>query len=518
MAAVARLWPDLSSDPAQLTLAIIVAATGLRLVLAVITGLGNDESYSVANARDLGLSYLDHPPLHLWLAHFFDLEHSSLVRLPFVLIFAGTSWLLYRLTERLFDARSGLWAVIALSLSPFFTVEAGSWVLPDGPLIFCVLAGLLCLLPVLIDDESREGSVWLSWLGGGVWLGLASLSKYHAVFFAAGIFAFLLLTPGKRQRLRHPAPYAGLAVALLIFAPVLVWNAGHAWASFAFQGERAVPSYGFAPLRAISNALLELLYLGPWIALPAYSVLRSFGSSARERLCYWLGLPQIVFFTLIPLFGTNTMPHWAMPGWLMLFPLIGATLAREGEVRAGRWAKISGAVFGVLLLVLATDARTGWTTQVIPGGYARGGDPTLVVFNWNQLADALAQRGLLKNRDRFIATFRWDVAGKIDYALEGRLPVLVLSPNPHSYARHYEVRHNPQDFVGRDGLIMAPTYLVARCAAFLKTRFSSIAYLAPVYLGRGRNREIELQILYGRGLRNDDPAHPIVDAAHHPCR
>lgn len=114
----------------------------LRVGLALTVGLGVDESYSLANARDLSLSYFDHPPLHLWIAHASGilLGYGRLARLPFIVMFAGTTWMMFRSTERLFGSAAGVWAALALNLAGFFTVAAGEWILPDGPLMFC-LAG-----------------------------------------------------------------------------------------------------------------------------------------------------------------------------------------------------------------------------------------------------------------------------------------------------------------------------------------------------------------------------------------
>ena len=50
-------------------LAILAAFAIARLLFAFAIGLGIDESYTVAISRRLSLSYFDHPPLHLWIAH-----------------------------------------------------------------------------------------------------------------------------------------------------------------------------------------------------------------------------------------------------------------------------------------------------------------------------------------------------------------------------------------------------------------------------------------------------------------
>ena len=79
-----------------------------------------------------------------------------LVRLPFIALFALSTWLMYRLGAAIADARAGLWAAVLLSLSPVFGVTTGTWVLPDGPLDCALLAAALCLLRAL-----ERGDAWL---------------------------------------------------------------------------------------------------------------------------------------------------------------------------------------------------------------------------------------------------------------------------------------------------------------------------------------------------------------------
>ncbi len=138
-----------------------LGGTLIRLWLAAVTGLGYDESYMAGNARDLALRYFDHPPLHVWLAwaaeRLFGSEVPLAVRLPFVLLFAGSTWLMFRLTARLFGERAGLWAAIAFNLAPVFSLSDGSWVLPDGPAIFFLLAGGIAASIALFDERTARG-------------------------------------------------------------------------------------------------------------------------------------------------------------------------------------------------------------------------------------------------------------------------------------------------------------------------------------------------------------------------
>ena len=169
-----------SASTGRLVVVIIIVGAAVRLALASATGLGFDEAYMVGNARQLLLGYIDHPPLHVWVAwlaqHAFGSDAPVVVRLPFILFFAGSTWLLYRLTERLFGRQAGLWAVVAFNLAPVFSLAHASWVLPDGPLIFFLLAAANVVARVLFDETQPERlNLW--WVAAGVFGGLALLSK-----------------------------------------------------------------------------------------------------------------------------------------------------------------------------------------------------------------------------------------------------------------------------------------------------------------------------------------------------
>src|ERR1700760_1173664 len=103
----------------------------------------------VAAGRTLSLGYFDHPPASWWMswgaAHLFGSEAPVVVRLPFILLFAGSQALVWRVGSMIADERAGLWAAAALNVSPVFGVTTGSWVLPDGPLDAALLGLVLCL-------------------------------------------------------------------------------------------------------------------------------------------------------------------------------------------------------------------------------------------------------------------------------------------------------------------------------------------------------------------------------------
>src|SRR3954451_10167956 len=82
---------------------LILVTTALRLAFAATTGLGVDESYMVAAGRAFSFGYFDHPPAAWWLSlaasHLTGSEAAVVVRLPFIMLFALTTWLMARLGE-----------------------------------------------------------------------------------------------------------------------------------------------------------------------------------------------------------------------------------------------------------------------------------------------------------------------------------------------------------------------------------------------------------------------------------
>src|SRR5712672_3598152 len=178
--------------PAGGVAALIFATLLARLLFASALGLGIDESYMVAAGRKPQLSYFDHPPIAWWMAwgaaHLTGSESPVVVRLPFIALFAVTTFLMYRLTSALFSPEAGLWAAVVLNMAPVFGISSAGWVLPDGPLLAALLGAAVRLVAALRSD-SRAGWGW--WLGTGMCAGLALCSKYSAVLTIIGAAAFL---------------------------------------------------------------------------------------------------------------------------------------------------------------------------------------------------------------------------------------------------------------------------------------------------------------------------------------
>jgi len=413
---------------------------------------------------------------------------------------------MFLLGRRLFGAWAGFWAVSALNLSGFFTVAAGAWVLPDGPLIFFLLATTTVLAYAAFDadPEAPPPNAWrrpaLSWVLIGICAGLAGLSKYQAALFCLGLGLFLITTARGRRQLLTPWPYLAGLLALAVLSPVLWWNATHHWASFAFQAGRGAPGKlrPLGPLAALGGQAALLL---PWIFLPmawaGVVALRLGPKAERGWFCVVLALPTIAVFTLTPLLGPLGLPHWSMPGWLLLFPLLGALLAQAAQTRAWPRTWVIGSLAFVLAVgVLASaDADTGWLGQRYPKLF-RHGDPTTESIEWRQLRPVIAADPWLRRPAAFVVALKWNEAGKIDQAVGDLAPVAMMSDDPREFA----YRHPLSGYIGHDALIIGRLDTLRARLPVLTPYFQSVTMRPPISIGRDGHGEILIGVAEARGL------------------
>lgn len=505
----------LLKNPGFAMLLVILGTALMRIVFGSVLGLGIDESYMVAAGREFRLGYFDHPPASWWL--FWAAEELTgsdaalIVRLPFIALFALSTWLIYRLTSILFSPRAGFWAAVALNLSAVFGVADGTFVLPDGPMIAALLGAALCLVRAL---PSRDKTAFFWWLGAGICAGLALFSKYSASLSLLGVGLYIVTQRQHRHWLAQPAPYAAALAAILVFSPVLVWNATHGWASFFYQGGRArlAEFHIFGPVRTLAG---EALFLLPWIWVPLIielvDAIRRGPSDWRRWLLFCLAIVPIAFFTLVSLWSSGRVQfHWATPGYLMLFPLLGESVAGQlsRKDRLTRiWLKASVVFVCVALCLVVANIRYNAFGDLI-GAVNHGRDPTLDVLEWTELRDDLTARGLLAGPGIPLAATNWRDAGKADYALEGKIEVFCLCAD----RRQYGFRVAPGTIVGRDVLLLGPSDDPSLVPRQYSNLFEWIEVLAPVTVERTDHPKWQLSLFLGHRLLAW-PAPPSARAA-----
>jgi hypothetical protein len=453
--------------PRQAVCTLIVVSALVRLGCALGLGLGNDEAYHYLYAAHPALSYYDHPPMMAWIETLgLALPGAGApawaIRIGFIALFAGSTWFVARLTTRYYGAKAGFIAALALNVTGYYGLAASTFALPDGPLLFFWLLTIDRLSVALEDRGSGRLRPW-------IWVGLAwggaMLSKYHAVLIPLGTALYLILHRPARRWLFQPGPYLALGLGLLLFSPVVVWNAQHGWVSFLFQGGRAVGSSMLRPDYLATAVLAQALYLFPWIWLPLVVVLARGCRDWRripddhERLWICLGVVPLSVFAAVACFRV-VLPHWGLIGLVPLLPILGrnwsARLEQPSTAIAIRRLLAGSAAFSLVFLGFTiSEFRYGFL-QRGPGGRwglidARN-DPTLDLYGWDQVARRIHELGLLEEPNTFVFTRYWYQSAQLAYALGCAQPVLCYNADD---PRGFAFWSRPEDWVGSDGIFVA---------------------------------------------------------------
>jgi 4-amino-4-deoxy-L-arabinose transferase-like glycosyltransferase len=401
-------------------LALLVAVTLLRLGVAALVPLAADEAYYRVWSRALQGGYLDHPPMIAWFIRAGTLlagEGAFGIRLMGPVSIAVASLLLARAADALFpDRRPGLLAA-ALFNATLLVGVGGILATPDLPLLVFWTASVWALARLQVSQDGR----W--WLAFGVLAGLSLLSKYTAGLLGVGVVLWLLASRDAWRWWRDWRLWAGGALALLVFLPVLLWNAANGWASFARQGGRAGADEAGFTLRYLG----ELVGGQVGLATPLVFLLCVAGL-ARATRGWWRGdatagllaclvLPGAALF-LWQATGSRVQGNW--PG--ILYPAACIAAAAYLPPRLARWSRPAVALGAVL--ALGAYIQAAFAPLPLP----RRLDPTLArLGGWPELAASVEQERARVGAS-FVAAEEYGLAAQLALRMPPGIPVVALDP------------------------------------------------------------------------------------------
>ena len=367
----------------------ILALVGMRLAAAWFTPITFDEAYYWMWSKHLAGGYYDHPPMvavviRLGTMIAGDTEFG--VRLVSILLALPMSWAIYQAAAILFGSRR-VAASSAILLNITLMAAVGTMIVtPDAPLLVASSLLLFALAKVL---QTGRG-VW--WLAVGAAAGCALLSKYTALFFGPAILIWLIAVPKLRHWLISPWLYLGGLVALLLFAPVILWNADHHWVSFIKQMGRARIE-DFRPVYIAELIPTQIAFATPliWIlgTMGLYALFRRRAGALPARALvgtmFWIIVAYFVWHSL----HARVEANWFAPVY-PAFAIAAAVAAHLVQWRprwqrladfCRRWAAPSGIVLFVALVV---QADTGMLS-----GYRRDATVRSIGIGWRETAAAI---------------------------------------------------------------------------------------------------------------------------------
>lgn len=333
--------PLYSFEPSPVTVLILQRTTTCLIALITLVScyvaatlpLSPDEAHYALYGLHPDWSYFDHPPLVGWVQSVFLLfsESEQWLRVPPILVNVLTGWLLFRIVKDNHTESAARVAILLFALTPMFRLLAVAWV-PEAPLM---LIGLGCLYFTLQlhniyshqdPHQTPHIVLWRAWIGLGIMLGMAALSKYTAVTLALSVFLVLFSALGWRLLMQVELWVAAVVAAVLLL-PILYWNYQHGWISFLYQLNHGAGKSHWSLLAAFQMQIGQLATYG--ILLYGAAVLSTIWAWKQPQFRAYLlfAWPIFILFSVTAAKG-RSLPHWTAMGFLFLLPLISIWLQK----------------------------------------------------------------------------------------------------------------------------------------------------------------------------------------------
>ena len=457
--------PDHHSNALTLTLTVIAAVTLVRFAHLVLTPipLGFDEAQYWSWGQSFEFGYFSKPPLIAWVIMGFTGlfgDSEAAVRAFAPLGHAATAGFIFLLTRDLFDERTGLWAAITYILLP--GVSLGAMLASTDALLLPCWAAALWLFHRAITHTQ-----WRWWLALGAAAGLGLLAKYAMIYLWLGAALFLFLARDTRPVGWPLKALAATAMALAVYSPNLIWNAGMGWPSYTHTSENV--NLG-AHLFNVDNALEffggQFAVFGPILfAVLLILVLRLSqvtGASRGIRYCLIFALP-VLGLILFQSFLSRAHANWAAVAYVPATIAVTAWLLQKGKTF---WLQASLALHvAAASLVYNMDALREMVPNVP--------DPAADLRHWPEAGRWLGTV-IAQDPDRPVmfedrATMAW----LLFYTPDGLIDPLMWNPRPF-LRNHYEMTSDFIDSGVSDVLFVRRLYDPER----LRPSFDEFAQVA----------------------------------------
>jgi hypothetical protein len=454
----------------------------VRLIYIRLLPIVPQEAYYWSWAKHPALSYFDHPPMAAWTIAFFTGiggDTPFFIRIGTVIYTTATLAVLFAATRILFGSARLALAVGVLSMCTVFIPLSATVATPDPPLLFFWSLLLLAMAKLLRTGQAR----W--WYLAGAALGLGMVSKYPAVLAIPGIFVWIAWDRERRRWLLTPHPYLAMAVGLVLFSPVILWNARNGWASFAFQSSRRFGEMGtFRPLYFFKLLGSQAALLSPYILLVVLAGWGWAGAHWRrtrdERfgLLFWLAAPVYAVFTAVS-FRSLVKMNWMAPAYMSSLIAAAAWLTYSTGRIAARcrdWSKPGLA----LALVLLLTAHILPLTRIIPLGRADTWN------GWPELTRKVLEMKEEMGPGTFVFSGEYKISSEISFH-SPRHEDTCMSEIIGGDGLQYRFWTKPDALVGKNAVFATENRDVNGTVARLKSYFADVRPEPPlkiVYSGR----------------------------------
>ena len=334
---------------------LLLAFMGLKMALLWFVPLTGDEAYFIVWGQELSLGYYDHPPAVGWVLYLLSGIADNLVVYRSFAFFAAIiiAYLIYKILRLhpKIEQTTAFYVAMAFLVSPIslmFVVTAN-----DTVLVFFSVLGFFYYAKTLAQPTVVNA------LFAGLFLGMAFLSKYFAVFMLLGLVVYSLI---------YIKQYGWKLITLMVLivlvfvAENLYFNATHCWNNILFNFFSRTKQSAFDVGNVVSYITIIVGLISP-LGL-SYLV-------QQARYPQGLTLPpmmhQVLFASapllLVLLLVSLTNPvglHWPLLAVTLLYVLY-ALLPQQKLVTLYLFNGYSSMVIGFVLLI-----ALGFVNQLVP--------------------------------------------------------------------------------------------------------------------------------------------------------
>ena len=241
---------------------LILISTVIRVVLALILELGQEEAYYWTFALYPELSNFDQPPMIGWFIQLFTnnlyFHGEFFLRLASIVCGSARIWIVFIIGRRLKGESAGFYSALLFSSSFYLSIISGVLILPEAPQTLFYLLSLYFLIEGIIPrdpncDESRV-ICRMALIMAGIFIGMAMLSKFSSILLWLGVFTYALFY--NRSLFRKGELYISFIISLLFLIPVYIWNFRNSFIGIDYLSGLTHLSQGFS-----LKTLLEALYI-----------------------------------------------------------------------------------------------------------------------------------------------------------------------------------------------------------------------------------------------------------------
>ncbi|MBO9570751.1 MAG: glycosyltransferase family 39 protein [Chitinophagaceae bacterium] len=431
-------------DYKKRTIQLIIVATALRLLLATIAELNNDEAHYWTYGKHLQWNYFDHPPMiAVWIRFFtagLQWNHELFIRLGSVLGAALSTWLMYLIGKKLKDEYTGFIAACLYTASFYSSIIAGVLILPDSPqLVFWLLS--VCLMADIIKSASISNYKLLLL---GVAIGFCILSKVHGVFCWAGFIAYCLFN--KRSVFKNPFLYISILVTLVMLVPSFIWSMNNQFSTYDYHSNRIIIRH--VQIDSFFGELFgSFLYNNPVnivlliMALFYFRMNPSSPERSGRTLILWLGIPLIATVLFLSIFN-DTLPHWSGPAYTTLIPITAMYLSARSILFTRRSLKyaIGLTAFALVVAFSIINFWPGTLGSKSMPDYGKN-DVTLDMTGWRQFGNDFSnyykkEAALNNKKPKYIFSNYWFPAGHLDFYVAHPMNINVIG-----FGRVQDIHH-----------------------------------------------------------------------------